>query len=141
MDMICDVCHKETNHTYYEDGKKLCMQCHSKKLSDCFACEKCGSIDSPSNWISGTLIGNLCYTCSFWQARVYEKDDDRTVRINGVHYQIGIESAHGFRGFGGRQYKIKFPEGRIVTTTNLWTQGEIPEIWKDQLPDNAEFIT
>jgi len=35
---------------------------------------------------------------------------------------------------------IKFRDGRSVTSTNLWCQGTIPLQYRDELPDNAEFV-
>ncbi len=48
----------------------------------------------------------------------------------------------GFRGFGGREFRIRFYDGRTdVVTRNLWHQGIIPEHYRALLPDNAEWVT
>ena len=46
-----------------------------------------------------------------------------------------------FRGFGGAEHFFKFFDGRIVRTTNLWHQGDIPARFRLLLPDNATLIT
>lgn len=87
---------------------------------------------------------SLCFTCGFWKRYADDRYNPRHVRIKGVHYVIGDEDSKGFRGFGGQKFKIKFLDGRykddrILTTTNLWYQGEI-ERYKEMMPDNAEFV-
>jgi len=66
-------------------------------------------------------------------------DGCKVARINGEHYTIGSETS-GMKGMGGRKYRIKFNNGEVVETTNLWHQGDIPEQLKDILVDNAEFV-
>lgn len=87
----------------------------------------------------------------FWDEKVTwkEKGDiteehNKVVRIKGEHYVIGNESdSNVFRGYGGREFRIKFTAGphagQIIETTNLWHQGTIPEAYCSALPDNAIF--
>ena len=87
----------------------------------------------------------LCHTDNFWleKARLVHEEGyrDRVVRVNGTHYIIGEEKdSGGFRGYGGHEFVIRFKDGREVTTTNLWCQGEIPFRWQGVLQNNAEFI-
>lgn len=90
-------------------------------------------------------VNQMCFTCNFWQEKVLNKYAPESVRVNGEHYWIGPERTHpnpdAFRGFDGRKFEIEFFSGRKVTTTNLWHNGVIPAIFRDQLPDNAEFAT
>lgn len=85
---------------------------------------------------------NGCFTCQFWTEKMvpHFRDSPMTARIGGRHYRIGPERAGGFRGFGGARFIIQFHDGRKVVTTNLWSQGEIPEAYREQLPDNATFV-
>lgn len=93
---------------------------------------------------------NLCFNCNFWWEYVEQVDDPNSVRVKGVHYWICSENAPRgtFRGFAGKKFKIIFftptisvahNTPRIIVTTNLWSQGEIPIRFRDRLPDNAEF--
>ena len=82
----------------------------------------------------------------FWQDRIAKDAEypEEVAIIQGHHYVIGGEKeftgfGRGVRGFSGRKFQIKFFDGRVVTTTNLWTQGRIPPKFRHQLPDNAEF--
>lgn len=108
-------------------------------------CRECGQIFS-TNYQEDTkaniLKDNICFTCYFWKSKLSIKDDPCTVRINGVHYFIGDNnsSKHAFKGFGGREFNIRFNDGRLVTTCNLWCQGDISDHFKERLPDNATFV-
>lgn len=82
----------------------------------------------------------LCFDCDFWLEYVERASESTSIRVDGRHYIIGDEQAVSiFRGHGGREFRIEFKDGRIVTSTNLWQQGEIPERFRDKLPDNAVF--
>lgn len=107
----------------------------------------------------------VCQSCDFeldlWRMR----KDPETVRINGKHWRIGnaiavdpqanetleqtIERAadiakkapkKNWLGCGGQFYAIQFYDGRLVFTNDLWGQGDIGDIVKHLLPDNARFV-
>ncbi len=63
------------------------------------------------------------------------------VIIEGIHYIIGVPASQQTcgAGFGGKEFKIKFFDGRRVTTDNLRSQGRITENFRKMMPDNAEF--
>ena len=109
-----------------------------------FKCKECGIEVDSTKW-SDTLdleTKQLCHNCNFWMDYVEEADDPNSVRINGNHYWVGNEEDFkdkGMRGFDGKLFVIKFKDGRVVRTTNLWYQGQIPERFEDRLPDNATF--
>lgn len=76
----------------------------------------------------------------FWRKYVADKDSPRVVRVNHTHYCIGEANRSGeMAGFGGRQWKIRFNDGRVEQTKNLWFQGIIPPKFREELPDNAVF--
>lgn len=92
----------------------------------------------------------VCFSCAFWtlKADKFEKRrDPRMAAIDGYLYYIGEERRHSsaeFRGMAGRPFAIEFTDGRpedqrVVRTTNLWANGEIPEHFKGRIPDNARF--
>jgi hypothetical protein len=83
----------------------------------------------------------LCFHCHFWQGYVLQKDDKRIVRVKGEHYCIAPElSDPNYGGHGGHKFYIKFFDGRLAVTTNLWNQGTIPANFRNELPDNAVFV-
>lgn len=85
---------------------------------------------------------NVCFGCAFWKNVIKgDRNSKRAVVVNGGHHWIGNEKSSGFKGFGGAKWKIRFNDGREVETTNLWHQGTIPEHFREDLPDNATFLT
>lgn len=82
----------------------------------------------------------LCFECQYWNELSKSAHLPNSVRIEGKHYWIGREDAPmSGRGFYGELFTIIFRSGRIVHTTNLWCQGDIPVKWQRKLPNNAKF--
>ena len=104
-------------------------------------CELCGNeftrICEPKSYVE-----NTCFTCSFWLRKINlpEEDEARRVIVDGQHYRLGLNNSGPFRGFGGRKFTILFHDGRIVETSNLFHQGEIPIRFRGKLSNNAIFI-
>jgi len=104
-------------------------------------CELCGNsfkkICDPKSYVD-----NHRYDCSFWirKIKTSEEDKARRVIVDGQHYRIGHNNSWPFRGFGGRNFKILFHDGRLVETGCLWHQGHIPLEFRQWLPDNAVFV-
>lgn len=93
-----------------------------------------------------------CFTCVYWQEQIAADaaDPERAVIVNGVHHTLGDEPTEAqlrdrlkrsTLGWGGAKVRVRFHDGREVVSHNVWYQGEIPERWRDQLPDNAVFVT
>ena len=108
-------------------------------------CKRCGKREK-NDWMPkcAERLGRdqHCFTCDFWQRKLDNIDKANVARIKGQHYTIckEIDAPDDWKGHGGREFRIRFSDGREVITTNLMHQGEIPENWKDDLPDNAVFI-
>jgi len=82
----------------------------------------------------------VCFKCNYWMNQVDNKDHPDFVRINGALYALGDEFlGRDIKGFEGREFLIQ-KDSRVIKTTNLLHHGRIPEIFKEQLPDNAEFV-
>lgn len=102
-------------------------------------CEICGEQVDPQLWRNISSETGLCFTCFFWKGKTSIKNRPNVTRINGDHFTIASESDRN-KGYGGQKFTIKFFDGRIITTTNLWYQGKIPEHFRKALEDNAEFV-
>ncbi len=104
-------------------------------------CELCGN-KFTRICVPESYIGNLCFDCSFWTKKIEmsEEDEARRVIVNNQHYRLGSNNSGPFRGFGGRKFTVLFHDGRIVETSNLFHQGEIPKRFKKYFPDNAVFV-
>lgn len=83
-----------------------------------------------SDW-EGPLLAERAnpFGGDFWGERIARKDDPASVRVDGVQYMLREEHDHlpGFKGHGGRDFYIRFHDGRLVHTTNLWLNGPIPQ--------------
>lgn len=105
-------------------------------------CEICGKEIEKSFYSNATLCSDECFSKHYWLRFVAKKNDKDVVRCNGTHYVIGDEDSRScFRGFDGKRFKICFFDGRVVETTNLWCQGDIPEEFREELKDNAVIIS
>lgn len=82
---------------------------------------------------------SMCFYCLRWTDASAVAHQPESVRISGRHYLIGREDAFERepRGFSGQRFVIRFNTGLVVETTNLWSQGPIPEHFQGRLTDNA----
>lgn len=89
----------------------------------------------------------ICFTCAFWQEMIEQDAGEpaNVVIVDGRHYlvrpDLAPEKPKFLAGFGGARFSIRWHDGRTAVCHNLWHQGEIPEHFREQLPDNAVFET
>lgn len=104
-------------------------------------CVICGKEIEKSSYSNAVLCSSECFHKHFWLEIIAEKD--KHIIVNGECYYDGgnvdLKSPHGFLGFGGRRFWIRFKDGKTSTTNNLWYNGKIPDEFRDRLPDTAEF--
>ena len=132
--------HNWTSLSSWHETKKSLVE--DEGILEC-PCTECGGIVSTcytQELADNLRFFNICFYCYFWLEKLKIKDDPDTVRVNGTHYIIGQDNRIGFQGFGGAEFRIKFHDGRYIVSHNLWCQGDIPERFKDRLPDNAVFV-
>jgi hypothetical protein len=90
------------------------------------------------------LVANRrCFKCNFWEGMAKSNGEPSAVVIAGHRYTIRPDNhpEHGsFYGFGGQEFKIRFFDGREVTTKNLWSNGEVPIRFRAIFPENAEWV-
>ena len=79
----------------------------------------------------------LCFECAFWSLRT---EIEKPTVIDGRWYAPGNRTSGSMRGMAGRRFDIEYFDGRRITTFDLWSGGEIPEVWRGQIPDNARFL-
>lgn len=106
-------------------------------------CHICGKTEDLSQWINANEMHErqMCFECNFWQNNLEADKTRKWAVINGGHYVLESHTDGYFKGFGGQKFIIRFFDGHIEECDNLWHQGEIPEgYWREQFPDNAEFI-
>lgn len=124
-----------------------------KLMWKCCVCGKSIKGDGPYfQSIRGLLCSEACHEHEFWKNKIEWALDCRTevqepvFRCNGEHYVIGAEDAKSiFRGHGGQRFFIYYVVGpfadKVFTTSNLWSQGKVPERYSNDLPDNAVILT
>lgn len=105
-----------------------------------YKCKICGKEFTNRRWTT-LVCSDECFEDNYWLERVNDiKNKNRVIIDNSVYY-IADENACGSRGFDGAIFYIHFFDGREVRTTNLWSNGQIPEKYLKQLPDNARWMT
>lgn len=108
---------------------------------NCKLCSKEISFEFMEPCKTQLKVNQLCFNCNFWHNYVLRKNDKRIVRVKGLHYCIAPElDKPEYGGYGGHKWYIKFFDGRLAVTTNLWHQGTIPAHFRLQLPNNAVFV-
>lgn len=110
-------------------------------------CSCCGApmeIDTFDQRASLTIFmrkRQLCFTCAFWKDKIENPHPDREI-INGSHYVFhkSLSEHRHFQGFGGTTMYILKNDGTVKRSNNVWFQGNIPDRFRQQLPDTAKFI-
>lgn len=142
----CINCNEHVNSGKFKNGYFICTDCYNMEqyengVEGYFICPVCGRADSPNNWMGG-LPNGFCFNCEVWAKNKNDYENgNRKIVVNGKMFHIGDEtpSPPNVRGFAGAKFNIKKFTGEKIVSTNLWLNGEIPEIWRPYIPDNAEF--
>ena len=127
-------------------------------------CKVCGTKFNPRGHVDAERLKavGIDATCDAWVTHWQDRNNENVVRVGGVHYMYGnhlqdaritqddtlTSIAQRFAaktvkkqglGMSGAVVIIRFNDGRVVITNDLWHQGDIPEVFKQALPDNAEL--
>lgn len=113
-------------------------------------CPECGYLtnETPGSKSFDPEIDSskMCFSCKFWSEKAAPRlfNSPRTLRTSDFnHFYIGDEKCerHGsMRGFGGSRFLIGFHDGRVIKSTNLWSNGTIPPRFRDRLTPNGDFL-
>lgn len=97
----------------------------------------------------------------FWESKIAYRDNgdttfvsrarrhldkpERVIRCNAKHYTLGPEPHRNERrdmlGHGGARFRFRLlATGEIIESHNVWFQGQIPDEYRELLPDNAEAV-
>ncbi len=113
-----------------------------------FTCSKCGKTAVPSHYVyyaAWEMVElSMCIMCTHWHAvhKMVLKDPKTHFVARDNAYTVGDENLakNLQRGFGGALFIIRFPDGAIVESTNLWHRGAVPTEWQEDLPNTAFFL-
>lgn len=123
-------------------------------------CPKCGEYHNPnsihsmdvSDFVEGDIRTIMeergwCFQCACWQ-NIYNvhKDDPGWIRIDGVSWILkpmveNVPKGWNGLGCGGKKMYINIDGKGIVASNNCWCQGNVPDVFKDLIPDNATLAT
>jgi len=119
-------------------------------------CIKCGAEEKcfyNEATVTALAARQLCFSCDFyWRflndpAPTPDRHHHSTAVVaNGHIYTDGgnVENpGYDTRalGFGGHKWHFRMlDDSREWMSNNVWHGGEIPEIWRKEIPDNAEII-
>ena len=99
-------------------------------------CPTCGRTRTPDADRASERVGYRppqCFSCWRWHERA-AYDDPRAVVYAGDYHLI--LPALGKRAPAERAI-IRYLDGRLVVTSDLWCVGTIPAAFRPRLPDNA----
>lgn len=111
-------------------------------------CRECGKDDEAyllEEVREEMLRLRLCHYCLIWYERLEKQlqNPDKYIIVKGTAYAICEEPPIKERGwgcgFGGREFRIRFPDGRLVISHNVWCGGDVPAHFRERLPDTAKF--
>lgn len=131
------------------------------KLTHCSVCGKEDGYRNPPKQVNPTTLdpdefieGDIkrimiekkcCFSCAFWFDKIEKlKNNPRWLIIDGQSYVFNPYNENNysyFKGFGGRVMYAQKTDGTVLISNDVWHQGEIPEAFKQIIPDNAKFIT
>ena len=100
-------------------------------------CVICGKEIEKSKYSNKVLCSSECFHVNFWN----ECLDDSAIIIKVECYHDGGRKPEGYSGFlghSGREFTIKMNDGQVISTNNLWYNGEVPK--ERMVADNAMFV-
>lgn len=110
--------------------------------SHIYVCKICGKITNLLTYTVNTDLdrgamraSNLCFECKYWMDKVSKPSPNHYV-INSQYFYFPPE-VHA----GERVRYILTHTGEVISSTEYYNYGYIPERFRELLPDNASFIT
>lgn len=148
----CYYCYSLIN---FEDEVPISHNCEKLELASPIKCIICNSVEHyyhlPIDRIKKMLNNQHCYRCSVWDEYIENTMNKTVACINGFYYTIDNSSnnedllkpdnyVYGAKKL--EKFTIRFFNGEVIYTNNLFLFkiAKIPKLFKQFLPDNAEFI-
>lgn len=133
-----------------KESKYTCSMCGFKH-EPAYNISPLKGID-PDNWANCRMKDIMiekktCFECAIWLDIIEsdKKNSDKILICKGNHFiahgWLRKEDMNGFIGFGGDPFYFRMKDGSLYRSNNVWHQGEIPNHFKEILPDNCEMIS
>jgi hypothetical protein len=112
-------------------------------------CSHCGSVIEIEKYAGETpkqMIENkACFDCNFYIELSKKQEEGRSLITSKFeHYMDGgnVQDSvlQAALGHGGTVFKIEKTSGEVLSTNNLWFQGEIPEHLHYLFTPNFKFV-
>lgn len=109
----------------------------------------CDTRPWPAGYRAGSFPDDLagyCFRCAFWLKHAREQDagtvitDDRG-RLERFQFDPAKPVSSGrtsVLGMSGARFTIRFTDGRVTETNDLWHSGVVPDRFRDLFPVNAQ---
>lgn len=114
-----------------------------------FKCNLCHREDDLDGYIVNNAITQImqerqvCFQCAFWMDKIAHPCEG--TEIIGGHYYIVYpfvkRPENVLKGSYGKEFYIRKFDGTLLKSNNVWYQGEIPEHFRDQYPNTANFLS
>lgn len=119
----------------------------AQKYGGVHQCVECGEFES-AHYMEPTrqrlIAKQLCFGCDHWlNIMVRQNAKDLAIIdhwVYNVHDGVKDPRNKSHLGFGGRQFKIIWTDGRVKESNNVWCSGKIPERFWERMPDNAKHL-
>lgn len=125
----------------------MSIQKKSSRAPSTQTCSCCGTpfeLDGfyPSNKLTKKMKAeNICFSCAFWKDKIDDPPVNREI-IDGQYYIFNPwGKARNIQGYGSCAMYIVKNDGDIKRSNNVYYQGQVPDCFKDLLPNTAKFIT
>ncbi len=139
---LCESCHRSLSGQMWHrlDDMTICGPCYREASSIGLpvTCQHCGwhGVTNGTRETNEDMIEHdACADCIWWFRLAGESDLPDSIRIGGEHYTL---TENPMARCGGR---VRMLNGLDLGPVNLWSNGTIPERWRELLPDNAKWIT
>ena len=117
---------------------------------DKIICQYCGQnarLSFGCSIVKKMQAEQACFHCLYWLERIPRVKLRSQIVINGHMYQDKGDKPNAregrtvaYLGFGGRRFTWRMLDtGEVVTSNDLWSNGKIPDRFREHFPDNAEW--
>lgn len=116
-----------------------------------YNCKLCGNQENPDDFcnennrvVETMLKQHVCFNCAFWMNIINSQAPPGQIIIGHTYYiahPYVKRPLNRIKGNNGKEMYIRIFNGELIKSNNVWCKGEIPEQFREQLPDTANFLS